>query len=187
MLWGLSWALLGALGALFARSWGAIQVWETLSHTSKRSGRLLDAILSRFSLDFERFGSDLSSIFRGFSCFLLLSLAVSCFLLLSLACCCLLLLPLAFSCFLVIHQDSSCAFRSIATQVLPLSWVLFSLFSLFLPFQVAFKILHRKNCEKSAKIEDFGLPKPSQNPPKTLPKSRPQKTCKFWELLDNFF
>ncbi len=51
------------------------------------------------------------------SCFLLLSLAVSCFLLLSLACCCLLLLPLAFSCFLVIHQDSSCAFRSIATQV----------------------------------------------------------------------
>ena len=65
------------------------------------------------------------------SCFLLLSLAVSCFLLLSLACCCLLLLPLAFSCFLVIHQDSSCAFRSIATQVLPLSWVLFSLLSRF--------------------------------------------------------
>ena len=104
-LWGLSWALLGALGALFERSWGAIQVGETLSHTSKRSGRLLDAILSRFSLDFERFGSDLSSIFRGFSCFLLLSLAVSCFLLLSLACCCLLLLSLAFSCFLLIHMD----------------------------------------------------------------------------------
>ena len=105
-LWGLSWALLGALGALFERSWGAIQVGETLSHTSKRSGRLLDAILSRFSLDFERFGSDLSSIFRGFSCFLLLSLAVSCFLLLSLACCCLLLLSLAFSCFLLLSLDS---------------------------------------------------------------------------------
>ena len=96
--WGLSWALLGVLGALFERSWGTIQVGERLSHTSKRSGRLLDAILSRFSLDFERVGSDLSSIFRGFFCFLLLSLAVSCFLLLSLACCCLLLLPLAFSC-----------------------------------------------------------------------------------------
>ena len=64
-LWGFSWALLGALGALFERSWGAIQVGETLSPTSKRSGRLLDAILGRFSLDFERFGSDLGSILRG--------------------------------------------------------------------------------------------------------------------------
>ena len=116
-VWDALGPLLGALGALFERSWGAIQVGETLSHTSKRSGRLLDAILSRFSLDFERVGSDLSSIFRGFSCFLLLSLAVSCFLLLSLACCCLLLLSLACSCFLLIHKDSSCAFCSIATQV----------------------------------------------------------------------
>ena len=102
----------------------------------------------------------------AFSCFVLLSLAFSCCLLLSLTFSCLLLPALAFSCFLLLSLDSyglPCAFRSIATQVLPLSWVLFSLFSLFLPFQVAFKILHRKNCEKSAKIEDFGLPKPSQN------------------------
>ena len=63
--WGLSWALLGVLGALFERSWGTIQVGERLSHTSKRSGRLLDAILSRFSLDFERFGRDLGSILKG--------------------------------------------------------------------------------------------------------------------------
>ena len=41
----------------------------------------------------------------------------------------------------------------------------------FLPFQLAFKILHRKNNEKSAKINDFGLPNPSQNPPKILSKS----------------
>ena len=62
----------------------------------------------------------------------------------------------------------------------------FAFFFDFLPFQVAFKILHRKNVEKSAKIEDFGLPKPSQNPPKILPKSMSQKTCKFGELLNNF-
>ena len=49
----------------------------------------------------------------------------------------------------------------------------------FLPFQVAIKILHRKNDEKNAKIKDFGLPKPSQNPSKILPKSMFQKTCKF--------
>ena len=37
--------------------------------------------------------------------------------------------------------------------------------------------------EKNAKIEDFGLPKPSQNPPKILSKSRFQKTCDFSSIL----
>ena len=46
------------------------------------------------------------------------------------------------------------------------------LFSVFFAFQNAFKILHRKKHEKNAKIMDFGLPKPSQNPPKIQPKSR---------------
>ena len=36
----------------------------------------------------------------------------------------------------------------------------------FFLIQAAFQILHRKNDEKSAKIKDFGLPKPFQNPPK---------------------
>jgi len=40
-------------------------------------------------------------------------------------------------------------------------------------FQVRF--WHRKN----AKIKDFGIPKPFQNPPKILWKSRSQKTCDF--------
>ena len=34
----------------------------------------------------------------------------------------------------------------------------------FCPSQVALKILHRKNDEKTANIKDFGLPKPSPNP-----------------------
>ena len=45
----------------------------------------------------------------------------------------------------------------------------------------------RKNIEKSAKIEVFGLPKPSQNPPKTAPKTCSQKTCKFSWFFARFF
>ena len=33
----------------------------------------------------------------------------------------------------------------------------------FWPFQVAIQILHRKNIEKSVKIDGFGFPNPSQN------------------------
>ena len=52
---------------------------------------------------------------------------------------------------------------------------------------VAQGILYRKNIEKNAKIKDFGLPNPSQNPSEILPKSRFQKTSIFSELFDNFF
>ena len=41
----------------------------------------------------------------------------------------------------------------------------------------------RKNIEKSVKIEDFGLPKPSQNPLKIHLKSRFQKTCDFSSIF----
>ena len=77
----------------------------------------------------------------AFSCFVLLSLAFSCCLLLSLTFSCLLLPALAFSCFLLLSLDSyglPCAFRSIATQVLPLSWRFFrscrALVALFFDF-----------------------------------------------------
>ena len=54
------------------------------------------------------------------------------------------------------------------------SWVDFWLFPSALQKRL------RKNIEKSAKIEDFGLPNPSQNPSKILSKPRSQKTCDFW-------
>ena len=41
----------------------------------------------------------------------------------------------------------------------------------------------RKIIEKNAKIEDFGLPKPSQNLPKTPPKSMSQQTSDFSVIL----
>ena len=41
----------------------------------------------------------------------------------------------------------------------------------------------RKNIEKSAKIKDFGLPKPPQNLPKIHPKSMSQKTCDFSSIF----
>ena len=41
----------------------------------------------------------------------------------------------------------------------------------------------RTNDEKSAKIEDFGFPKPSQNPSKTPPKSMSQQTCDFSSIF----
>ena len=51
--------------------------------------------------------------------------------------------------------------------------------SIFSPFQPRFKNDIEQNIEKNAKIEDFGLPNPSQNPPKILSKSMSQKTCNF--------
>ena len=56
----------------------------------------------------------------------------------------------------------------------------------FLLFPSVLQKRHRKNIEKSVKIEDFGLPKPSQNPPKTPPKSMSQKTSKFSLIFDRF-
>ena len=41
----------------------------------------------------------------------------------------------------------------------------------------------RKNIEKSAKIEDFGSPKPSQNPPKMPSKSMYPKTYDFSSIF----
>ena len=52
-----------------------------------------------------------------------------------------------------------------------------ALFFVFLPFQNVFQNLLRKNIEKNAKVEDFGLPKPSQNPSKMPLKSMSQQTC----------
>ena len=49
----------------------------------------------------------------------------------------------------------------------------------FLPLGNVLQKLHRKNIEKSAKIKDFGLPKPSQNLAKMPSKSRFQKTSIF--------
>ena len=60
------------------------------------------------------------------------------------------------------------------------SWVDFLLFPSVLQKRL------RKNIEKSVKIEDFGLPKPSQNPPKTPPKSMSQKTSKFSLIFNRF-
>jgi len=48
----------------------------------------------------------------------------------------------------------------------------FGFFFDLLPFQIALQILHRKKTAKNAKVDDFGLPNPSQNLPKMLPKSR---------------
>ena len=43
--------------------------------------------------------------------------------------------------------------------------------------------MHGKNIAKSAKIMDFGLPKPSQNPVKIQFKSMSQKTCDFSSIF----
>ena len=42
----------------------------------------------------------------------------------------------------------------------------FAFLTEFFAFRNACQNLHRKNVEKRAKIEDFGLPKPTPNPPK---------------------
>ena len=57
----------------------------------------------------------------------------------------------------------------------------------FLPFQVAPKILLRKNTKKSAKIKDFGFPNPLRNSPKIHPKVMPQNTCNFSTIFVRFF
>ena len=49
----------------------------------------------------------------------------------------------------------------------------------FFAFRNALQKRLRKNIEKSAKIEDFGLPRPSQNPPKKPSKSKVQKNSVF--------
>ena len=62
-----------------------------------------------------------------------------------------------------------------------------ALFFVFLPFQNVFQNLLRKIIEKSAKIEDFGLPKPSQNLPKMPSKSKFQKTSIFSRFFATVF
>ena len=47
----------------------------------------------------------------------------------------------------------------------------FALFLDFFAFRSALEKRHRKNIDKNAKIDDFGFPNPSQNPPKILSKS----------------
>ena len=60
----------------------------------------------------------------------------------------------------------------------------------FFLFRNALQNLLRKNIEKNAKIEDFGLPKPSPNPPEMPPKSKVPKNCDlslfFLYLFDIF-
>ena len=53
------------------------------------------------------------------------------------------------------------------------------LFFDFLAFRNALQKRLRKNIEKSAKIKEFGLPKPFQNPSKTPLKTMFQQTCDF--------
>ena len=57
----------------------------------------------------------------------------------------------------------------------------------FLAFQKSFHFLLPFFLEKIAKIDDFGLPKPSQNPFKIHSKSRSQKTCDFSSIFVQFF
>ena len=59
----------------------------------------------------------------------------------------------------------------------------FDVFSRFFAFQKALRKMLRKIIEKNAKIDYFCLPKPSQNRPKILPKSRSQKTCDFSSIF----
>ena len=121
------------LGSLLGRSWEGFGVkfwwfWDGLGLHLGQFGR-------GFGRDLDALGASwavlllLSLAFSSCSCFRLLSLAFSSFLLLAFAFSCFLLFSLAFSCFLLIHRDSSCAFRSIATQVSGGSWALFSLLS----------------------------------------------------------
>ena len=58
------------------------------------------------------------------------------------------------------------------------------LFPIAKPLRNLLRNKHRKNSEKHAKIEDFGIPKPSQNGPKMHPKSMFQKT---WICLMHFW
>ena len=49
----------------------------------------------------------------------------------------------------------------------------------FFAFRNALQKRRRKNIEKTAKIKDFGLPKPTQNPSQKLSKSKVQKNSVF--------
>ena len=53
----------------------------------------------------------------------------------------------------------------------------------FLSNVLVAKCLPPSHTQKNAKIMDFGLPKPPQNPPKIHPKSRSQKTCDFSSIF----
>ena len=58
-----------------------------------------------------------------------------------------------------------------------------ALFFDFRPFQNVFQNLLRKIIERNAKIEVFGFPKPSQNPPEILPKAMSQQTYDFSSIF----
>ena len=55
--------------------------------------------------------------------------------------------------------------------------------TVFLAFRNGPRNLLRKIIKQSVKVDDFGLPKPSQNPSKTPPKSMSQQTCNFSPIL----
>ena len=57
----------------------------------------------------------------------------------------------------------------------------------FLPFQISSYFLLPFFLEKTPKIMDFGLPKPSPNPPKMPSKSMSQKTCDFLWIFADFW
>ena len=136
---GLFWELLGASGPFF---WCLEATFDkALVHDGLQEAFELDfgasgpqfwspraSILEPLGFDFQASRRCLLLVALAFSCFLLLSLACSCLLLLALALSCFFLLFLDFSCSRLIYKDSSCAFRSIATQVLPLCWLIFSHF-----------------------------------------------------------
>ena len=69
-----------------------------------------------------------------------------------------------------------------STTKFPPSTLVGSLGLIFCSSETLFKIY----IENNVKIEDFGLPKPSQNPPKTPPKSMFQKTSKFSSIFNRF-
>ena len=57
----------------------------------------------------------------------------------------------------------------------------------FLPSEKRLRNLHGKKCEKSEKITNFEVPRPSKNPPKISLKSKFQKTCKFIICFQIFY
>ena len=57
----------------------------------------------------------------------------------------------------------------------------------FFAFQNSSHFLLPFFIEKTAKIIDFGLPKPSQNPPKMPSKSHSKITCNFSSMFEQFF
>ena len=92
-------------------------------------------------------------------------------------------LTYCFACIRGGHRDP--AWRSKLRMLGP-CWLIFRSWASFLPIRNALRILLRKNEAKSAKIEDLGLPKPLQNPSKTPPKSRFEKTSLFASIFAGF-